>query len=341
MKRFLFPGLIGKDLKLTHILLDNAYLHFLNTVFLIVWRIQMAATFGNMMPTKEVQGMPSMKENAKLIAKLARPIAVAVAVSRTLSYDPVILNPENDKSTRAVLLRETVENLIAEKPYRGSAVLKPNQINTETLGQHRQGIVSSLIGTWQSKALFDPRSVLTGIPPTTVTLKDVIDMAQDILSQTSQTTPPLTNPDEELKAVENALTEILSEFPHPINDGVYLNPTNLFPLEANLGVQRTGPSVIIAPPPISLDDTDPLLVAANEQAVKLSKTLRKAPSPPLAPPAVLPIPAAPPSEDKQRVSDPIMADIVPSTKLKREPAPPGAGSKTRPPGRKARGGRNG
>jgi hypothetical protein len=274
--KVILPGVDGSDFKFMKSFIENWFISFFTLIFVILWRVQLVTSLSDIKDKKAIQALPSARENARLIASHGKVIAAQIALSRTMGYEAKTLSdlaPEE----REPHCRTIVSDLAANPAPRGSKILQQGQINAETIKSHRYGIMASLIGQWQSKPLFEPLSVLIGIPATSITITDVLDISQDLVAKVNP--PAYDGPELDQNILLPLVKEtiVLSQ-ETPFNDGIYISSSNILPLETVLNFTRSNPSPVELASPKE-GEKDPLLLAAMRQNEILCKNNNKV-SPP-------------------------------------------------------------
>ena len=272
--KIFIPGISGSDLKLLDQLLTNVFQNISIIIFLVAWRAQLASTLSSLLNTAEIQQLESSKLISRMIFSLGKPLAAAISVVRTLGYEAVALKEKATPAERQSYLVSIVENLVENDAPTGSAILKPAQLNPETITKHRYGIMSSIIGKWQSKPIFEPGSVISGMPPGTVNLEDVFGIGKEFF----QTIFP--SKASEWPTFEIFKTQIVELITGALggtttfNDGVYISSSNILPLEEELGLTRSAPTNYSS---VELDpeENDDLLKTAVTQLNTLATSSNK------------------------------------------------------------------
>lgn len=287
-RKIFIPGITGSDLKLLRGLTNDPEFEILTLMFLLTWRLQLAVTLSGTTDVKEIQGLESARFISRNIAQLCRPLAASIAVTRTLGFQAEILASKNENE-RKEFLKTEVTNLVDNAPPRGVKVLKPGQVNPESLSRHRYGIMASLTGLWQAKPLYEPANVLSGMPAPAVSITDVISIFGEFWIS-------IYGPDSKPKEIftsENFLTKLKEKLdlngPLSFNDGIYISTSNILPMEEGLVNSRTAPAEF-KKIEVPQGTTDEILLLAGAQVTELAKqSLGKKPKPPVsAPPATPP-----------------------------------------------------
>jgi hypothetical protein len=133
---------------------------------LLAHRAQISSTLTKL-TKQEIQQLPSMKWNAKQIAKspIVRKTIAQLVVAETLTHEIYKFTKTNIEEANKIIV-QTVENLAQSTPKAGSKILPPRAINENNLTSHRMALMAKYIGIWQAKPLYDPNSILKNISPT-------------------------------------------------------------------------------------------------------------------------------------------------------------------------------
>ena len=285
------PDVSGKELRVAFEIMESPYEQLCVTLFLLAWRVQVAVVLGQMSSPDQIQALESMRFCAKQIFMASRPFVAALAVAKSLGFEAESLKGMNSEERRKYL-KGIASELTTEEAPKGAKVLTAGQVNSSNIKSHRFGLMNQIRGTWQSKSMYAPLTVVKGMPASSMTLGDILSQAKVIWQGVFG--PDVAEAIEiELGLFKQTLTSTLA-FPQLFNDGVYISSTNLFAIEDGLGFQRPHPSTYSAIQ-IPEGDTDVILAAAADQVKGLAKATapakKAAPTPSAAPP---PPPAASP-----------------------------------------------
>jgi hypothetical protein len=271
-KHIFIPSVTIADLKFTYELLKEQFTSLFHIIFLLAWRCQLTTTFLQLnLSYAEIQQLDSAKVNSRLIYSLGKPLAAAIAVTRTLGFEASTLKSK-DEEGQISYLREIVRDLINSDSPPGVRIYRVNQLNAETINLHRHGIMASLIGSWQSKPIFETSSVISGIPAGTITPSDTIEISialSDLIQKDADTwNYKEINTDSVIQDIVNKLEN------KTFNDGIYISSSNILPMEEGLTIKRSIPSVF---PAIEVDpnSTNEILNTAISQANELANSNKK------------------------------------------------------------------
>lgn len=275
---FFYPKIVGKDLIDYSELTNNAIYGLWILGVLLVWRAQLSSTLSSLLKPTEIQQLETSKFTAKQISTNVdiRYLLASIAVNRTLAYELKSLQNLKEKEERYNYLSNLVQELVTGTPPRGVKILSPSQINSTNLLSHRYAIMAALIGTWQSKPIYDPNSILKG-SSTTLDLGSFYtvftEVAKKILGEDHSSIPNNLE-----KAISILNKSIFGETDETmvITDGInFCNQENKLPLEIQLKFTRPIPTQILSEQ-VDPSETDKLIIrAAEAQSEAMSDLKRK------------------------------------------------------------------
>jgi len=268
-------------------------------IFILTHRAQMAFSLPKM-KKQDIQQLPSVKWNAKMIAKnyMIRLTIAKFIIAETLHYQLEKFTNLNEEEANELLI-QTVEELATTIPKPGAKLLAPRAINEKNILSHRSALMAKYIGIFQAKPLYDPGSIIKN---TSIVLLNPVELFKCIISLHESLQIPLNenlqaaldsgNDSNYSKAlmtiINDTLFEQIEQEPICFDDGIDLNTEdNKFPLEEILPlVNRPKPEKLTPVTQIPKAFlTNPLFayaVGANERIAKENKITEKSTSKPKA-----------------------------------------------------------
>lgn len=258
-------------------------------IFILTHRAQIAYSLQKM-KKQDIQQLPSVKWNAKMIAKsyTIRTTIAKFIIAETLHHQlEKYTNLSEDEVNE--LLSQAVEELATATPKPGAKLLAPRAINENNILSHRLALMAKYIGIFQAKPLYDPSSIIKN---TSIVLLNSVELSKCIIRLHESLQIPLNESLQ--KALDSgndsqyrdALREIINDTlfeqgPVCFDDGIDLTTEdNKFPLEEILPlVDRPKPEKLtpVTQIPIAFL-TNPLFayaVGENEKIAKENKIVKK------------------------------------------------------------------
>lgn len=260
------------------------------TTVLIVHRAQLAAVLQKM-EKQEIQQLPSIKWNAKQIAKAdqVRLFMARLVVAETLNHE---LNTFKDLNINEAREKadSIAQELAATPPNPGIKILAPRAINANNLCSHRLALIARQVGTWQARPIYDPTSIVKNISITSLSGNDlgklIVQMHQNLELDIDDTFDEAFKNSSSQEPHADALRAVIDEFLQSsddenklvFNDAINLGSENnkvpienLFPF-----LERTKPYENIEEVSLTPEQlTSPLFNHALNLNEKLVKEVRK------------------------------------------------------------------
>jgi hypothetical protein len=274
--KFFIPGITGKDLAQASIFTDLER-PLIVTIFYLLWKVQLSTITKDTMDAKAIQQMESQKYLSKQLAtnKGCKILLSAVALSRSLGIELPTISKLSEKDIQKHL-SVIHHKLVESPPPRGSKILSYNNLTPSNVETHRYGIMASISGLWQSKPVFDPKSILQGI---NAVLLDIESAHAITIQLFKDLEIPLNPVYESLETYTNLIIELISFEEIIFMDGIQISDkANRTPIEQKLNVTRTIPTTY-DPIIIPSTETNKILIAASLQYSQLSNPSTKTKKP--------------------------------------------------------------